>query len=200
VQALSVSHCLSKSQDQATRIDSYISAALADNLANGLEKSGVADVCLFRIRGEEIVDGRFENEALMAKLCHMDAIVFGSPTYMGGVAAQFKAFADATSELWSEQQWAGKLASGFTCGSAPNGDQSSALQYLVTLASQHGMLWTGLDLATGYTGNRLNRLGCQLGVVAQSVDGKLEASDLATAEYLGERLAQQLKRLDVESR
>jgi NAD(P)H dehydrogenase (quinone) len=68
---------------------------------------------------------------------------------MGGVSAQFKAFADATSELWCQQEWAGKIAAGFTCGSAMNGDQTSTLQYLVTLANQQGMLWVGLDSAQG---------------------------------------------------
>lgn len=177
-----------------------MTSALAEQIAKGCRGSGVDNVSLFQIQGEEIIAGRFVNEALMADLHHADAIVFGSPTYMGGVAAQFKAFADATSDLWCQQQWAGKLAAGFTCGSAPNGDQSGTLQYLITLANQHGMLWIGLDLANGQKGNSLNRLGCQLGVVAHCIDGKLETSDLATAEYLGMRLANQLKRMAAETR
>ncbi|MFO6089736.1 flavodoxin family protein, partial [Pseudomonas aeruginosa] len=39
----------------------------------------------------------------VARLVEADAIVFGSPTYMGGPAWQFKKFADATSKLWFVQ-------------------------------------------------------------------------------------------------
>ena len=65
---------------------------------------------------------------------------------MGGPSAQFEAFADATSEIWCKQGWEDKIAAGFTCGSATNGDQGSTLQYFVTLANQRGMVWFGLAL------------------------------------------------------
>ena len=38
-----------------------MTAALAHRLATGLKKSGIVDVYLFRIQGEEIVAGRFVN-------------------------------------------------------------------------------------------------------------------------------------------
>ena len=38
-----------------------------------------------------------------------DAIVFGSPTYMGTVSWQFKKFADASSKPWFGQQWKNKI-------------------------------------------------------------------------------------------
>lgn len=107
----------------------------------------------------------------------------------GGVSAQLKSFLDATSELWCKQLWAGKFAAGITCGSALNGDQSSTLQYLITFVNQQGMLWVGLDTPFGYTDESINRLGCQLGVTAQS-DGEMASKeDLNTARYLGERVA-----------
>ena len=58
----------------------------------------------------------------MATLDASDALTFGSPTYMGGPAAQFMAFADATVERWSEQRWRDKLAAGFTVSSALTGE------------------------------------------------------------------------------
>lgn len=141
-----------------------------------------------RIEGREIVEGRFVNGAIFEELENCDAIVFASPTYMGGVAAQFKAFADATSDLWCEQIWAGKIAAGMTSGCSPNGDQSSTLQYMVTLAAQHGMIWVGLDSANGYDTKGINRLGCQLGVVSLDSGGVLDESDIETARYLGQRV------------
>ncbi len=110
----------------------------------GIEQQGGFEILSHRIQGSEIIEGRFVPN-LMDELAECDAIIFGSPTYMGSVAAQFKAFADASSESWCYQKWAGKIAAGFTSGGAMNGDQSCTLQYLQTLANQHGMMWLGLD-------------------------------------------------------
>ena len=41
-----------------------------------------------------------------------DAIVFGSPTYMGSVTWQFKKFADASSKAWFTQAWKNKVFGG----------------------------------------------------------------------------------------
>ncbi|HCE2133747.1 TPA: flavodoxin family protein [Vibrio parahaemolyticus] len=155
----------------------------------------MVDVLEHRIRGEEIIAGRFANKNLFENLLDCDAIIMGSPTYMGGVSAQFKAFADASSEYWSDQLWADKVAAGFTSSSALNGDQSSSLGYLVTLANQHGMYWVGLDLAYGYKDQGLNRLGCQLGVVSESFDGNVNRTDELSASYLGKRVADMVARL-----
>ncbi|GEA08255.1 flavodoxin [Alteromonas sp. KUL42] len=163
--------------------------ALAKAIEEGANEIENTQVRLFPIGKEQLVDGRFVDLAVLSKLGECDAIVFGSPTYMGGVASQFKAFADATSELWCEQLWANKLAAGFTCGSALNGDQSSTLYYMITLACQHGMLWVSVDAAHGYTKKNINRLGSQLGVVAQTTSESLHEIDLATAHYLGKRIA-----------
>ncbi|WP_390339772.1 flavodoxin family protein [Vibrio harveyi] len=156
----------------------------------GIEQQGGFEILSHRIQGREIIEGRFVHPNLMDELAECDAIIFGSPTYMGSVAAQFKAFADASSESWCYQKWAGKIAAGFTSGGAMNGDQSCTLQYLQTLANQHGMMWVGLDKISNSGEQNLNRYGVQGGIVAQGgEDGQLPPSDLATAEYLGKRVA-----------
>ena len=108
---------------------------------------------------------------------------------MGGPAAEFKAFADASSERWSKQQWAGKVAVGFTTGTCASGDQLHTLTYFSILAAQHGMLWCGVDIPGNENPDGLNRLGSQLGVATNLVAGSLPQGDLGTAEYLGARLA-----------
>lgn len=143
----------------------------------------------YQIQGRDIFEGRFDNDEALCLLDGADAIIMGTPTYMGGVAAPFKAFADATSERWGAQLWRNKFAAGFTVGSCLNGDQSSSIQYLATLASQHGMLWVGLDLAGGYNALGLNRLGCQQGVVSHNPEGDIFGGDADTAKYLGRRVA-----------
>jgi multimeric flavodoxin WrbA len=95
--------------------------------------------------------------------------------------------------------WKNKIAAGFTNSGSISGDKLNSLVDLAVLAAQHGMVWVGLDLYPGWassTGSAddLNRLGSWLGVMAQShVDQGPEkappASDLATAEHLGPRVA-----------
>ena len=53
-------------------------------------------------------------EAQWTTLAAADAIIFGSPTYMGSVSWQFKKFADASSKPWFSQAWKNKIAAGFT--------------------------------------------------------------------------------------
>ncbi|HFQ5208799.1 TPA: flavodoxin family protein [Vibrio vulnificus] len=166
-----------------------ITHQLAQAIIAGIHAQDV-QVVEHRIERAAIIEGRFEHPELFEALLSCDAIIFGSPTYMGGVSAQFKAFADASSEFWADQRWANKLAAGFT-----SGDQSSTLQYLTTFAAQHGMLWVNLDVAGGFSPQGLNRLGQQSGVVAQGMEGQAHPSDLATAQYLGERVAHWVTRL-----
>lgn len=143
----------------------------------------------FRIVGKDIQNGRFVNDEPLELVDACDAVVFGSPTYMGGPAAQFKAFADASSDRWESQTWSNKIAAGFTCGSSPSGDQMATLQYFSILAAQHGMHWVNLN-AIGHSGNNgLNRLGMQLGGSAWVTTDLIDASDLATMRYLGKRVA-----------
>lgn len=128
-----------------------------------------------------------------------DAIVFGAPTYMGGVSAPFKAFMDASSKVWATQNWKDKLAAGFTNSASQSGDKLSSLVQLAVFAAQHGMVWIGLGLLPGNNSSTgsvedINRLGSFLGAMAQSnADQGPEhgppPADLKTAELLGERVA-----------
>ena len=173
----------------------HVTAQLAEAIAHGAKQEDNITVFTHSIAGHEIIEGRFVNPQLFEKLIACDAIIFGSPTYMGNVAAQFKAFADASSEYWQQQVWSDKLSAGFTSGTGLNGDQTNTLHYLSTLASQHGMLWVNLNSSYGPNNVSLNRLGCQLGVVAQTYDHSVNEIDLATALHLGKRVAKLAKRL-----
>jgi NAD(P)H dehydrogenase (quinone) len=158
------------------------------------------------VRGAEKVAGTEavlytaqEAEAHLDKLASADAIIFGSPTYMGSASAPMKSFMDASSKVWFTRDWKDKIAAGFTNSGSQSGDKLSTLIQLAVFAAQHGMIWVGVDLLPGNNNskgsvNDLNRLGGFLGAMAQSnVDQGPEAgplpSDLLTAEYLGERVA-----------
>ncbi|WP_430396760.1 flavodoxin family protein [Ferrovibrio sp.] len=144
-----------------------------------------------------------EAEANEAALNAADAIIFGSPTYMGSVSAPFKTFMDWSSKVWFGQAWKDKLAAGFTNSASQSGDKFNTLVQLATYAAQHGMLWVSLGLLPGNNNSKgspddLNRLGGFLGALAQSnadegPDKGPSKSDLATARHLGQRVAEQAK-------
>ncbi len=132
-------------------------------------------------------------EALQAA----DAIIFGSPTYMGSVSWQFKKFADTSSKQWFTQQWKDKLFAGFTNSATMNGDKLSTLHYLFTLAMQHSGIWVGTGLMPSNSKaaqrNDVNYVGSFAGAMAQSPSdsspAEMLAGDLETAKLFGKRVA-----------
>ncbi|MEU8244268.1 flavodoxin family protein [Actinoplanes missouriensis] len=141
------------------------------------------------------------DEPLWQALADAEAIIFGTPTYMGSQSAVFQAFAEASGSIWARQGWRDKIAAGFTTSAGVNGDKLNTLSSLAVFAAQHGMHWVSLGLPPGwlYTTNGdaedLNRLGGFLGAMAQAPSdaGPDEApttGDLRTAEHLGRRVAQ----------
>jgi NAD(P)H dehydrogenase (quinone) len=144
------------------------------------------------------------NEAAWASLHAADAIIFGSPTYMGSVSWQFKKFADASSKAWFSQAWEDKIAAGFTNSASLNGDKLSTLHYMFTLGMQHGMIWVGTGMLPSNSKaaqrNDINYLGSFSGAMAQSPsdsspeEGPLPG-DLETAKLFGKRIAESAAKL-----
>lgn len=130
-------------------------------------------------------------DADWAELDAADAIIFGSPTYMGMASWQFKKIADASSKRWFSSTWKDKVAAGFTISASPSGDKLSTLQYFITLSMQHGMIWVGQPALNDGT---INRIGSNSGVMAQvgatSPAADIPQGDLDTAKALGQRVAQ----------
>ena len=127
-----------------------------------------------------------------------DAIIMGSPTYMGTVSWQFKKFADASSKAWFTQKWKDKVFAGFTNSATMNGDKASTLQYLITLAMQHSGVWVGTGLmpsnAKAAQRNDVNYVGSFSGAMAQSPSdagaNEMLPGDLETARLFGKRVAE----------
>lgn len=132
-----------------------------------------------------------------------DAIVFGSPTYMGNVSWQFKRFADESSKVWARQGWRDKLAAAFTNSAGIAGDKQTTLYTLFTLAQQHGMLWAGTGMppsnTKAATRDDLNYLASFAGLAtatpADASPDEMVPGDLATARRFGERVREAAQRL-----
>jgi NAD(P)H dehydrogenase (quinone) len=142
-------------------------------------------------------------EAQWEVLNAADAIIFGSPTYMGTVSWQFKKFADATSKYWVSQAWKNKIFGGFTNSASMNGDKHSTLHYFFTLAMQHSGVWVGTGLmpsnAKSAKRDDINYVGSFTGAMMQTPSDasadEVNAGDLETAKLYGERIADMAKRL-----
>lgn len=144
------------------------------------------------------------DDAQWAELDAADALIFGSPTYMGAATAKFREFAETSSKRWYGRVWKDKVAAGFTVSASQSGDKLSTLIELMIFANQHGMIWVGLDLLPGNNNSKgsvddLNRLGSFSGAMAQAnadqgAEGMRE-SDLKTASHLGQRVAEVTLRL-----
>ncbi|MEZ5650338.1 MAG: flavodoxin family protein [Burkholderiaceae bacterium] len=161
---------------------------VAEALAEGVRQAGAARPALLPV--EDLDDAGWRT------LAQADAIVFGSPTYMGGPSAPFKAFADASAKAWMTQTWRDKVAGGFTCSGQMSGDKLATLQSFSLLAMQHGMIWVGpAQPSPSEPGDpdARNRLGSWLGLMAQADNVPADESppdgDLESARDYGRRLA-----------
>lgn len=156
-------------------------AVVANAVAEGVAQGG-AEPVLLKIEGPGQDFG-----PLLAAIDDADAVVFGSPTYMGDVSAAFRAFAEASSKALGA--WKDKLAAGFTNSGSLAGDKLQALSSLSILASQHGMVWVG----SGVAGSGEDRLGAWLGLTTQSDNAPSDVTppegDRAAARRFGARLA-----------
>ncbi|MCY0919557.1 flavodoxin family protein [Streptomyces sp. NPDC059999] len=158
-------------------------------------RAGAADAgaTVHLVKVDEIDDAQW------ALLDASDAIIFGSPTYMGTASGAFHVFAEATSKRWFGDVWQDKIAAGFTNSGSKSGDKMHTLQFFQTLAAQHAMSWVNLGLKPGWnstTGSEydLNRLGFFSGAAAQTNSDQgpeaVHKADIATAEHLGRRVAE----------
>lgn len=143
----------------------------------------------------------------MERFDDADAIIFGSPTYMGSVSGPMASFMDASSKPWFADKWKDKIAGGFTNSGSMAGDKLNTLQQFSILAAQQGMLWVSLGMKNGTAGGDmapgapegLNRAGHYLGVGAQSDNSapgpnNPSTGDQETARLYGERVAKAAKR------
>lgn len=77
-------------------------------------------------------------------LTQCGALILGSPTRFGSIAAPLKHFFDGTSSLWLSGALAGKPAAAFTSTGTLHGGQESTLLAMLLPLLHHGMLVTGI--------------------------------------------------------
>ena len=142
------------------------------------------------------VGGKLNQAAPVAdpkELPDYDAIIFGTPTRFGNMAAQMRNFWDQTGGLWVKGSLVGKVASVFTSTGTGGGNESTIISFLPTLV-HHGMIFVGLP----YTCPELTdisevRGGSPWGAATiAAADGSRQPSEkeLAQARFQGRHVAQ----------
>jgi len=79
-----------------------------------------------------------------ADLADYDAVIFGTPTRFGMMAAQMKNFLDQTGGLWAQNKLVGKVGGVFTSTATQHGGQESTILSFHTLLLHLGFIVTGL--------------------------------------------------------
>src|SRR5690606_12989265 len=82
--------------------------------------------------------------ATLDSLKQADAIIFGTPTRFGMMAAQMRQFLDTTGGIWVRGELVGKIGSVFTTTSSQHGGQESTILSFHTTLLHHGMIIVGL--------------------------------------------------------
>ncbi|MGF6905114.1 NAD(P)H:quinone oxidoreductase type IV [Paraburkholderia sp. GAS348] len=140
--------------------------------------------------------------ATVAELAEYDAIIFGTPTRFGDVAAQMRNFLDQTGALWAKGALVGKLASVFISTGTQHGGQETTLRSFHTTLLHHGMAIVGVPYACqGLTKMDEITGGSPYGATTLAgADGSRQpsANELDIARYQGTYIATLAARLTVQ--
>lgn len=147
---------------------------------------------------DEVAQGagiKLEQDAPFAKpeeLADYDAIIFGTPTRFGNMAAQMRNFLDQTGGLWFQRSLVGKVGSVFCSTSSQHGGQETTITSFHTTLLHHGMVIVGLPYT--FAGNsEMGEIsgGTPYGATTIAGDGSRMPSEneLAGARFQGQHVA-----------
>lgn len=128
------------------------------------------------------------------ELVEYDAIIFGTPTRFGNMAAQMRNFLDQTGGLWFAKALVGKVGSVFVSTASQHGGQETTITSFHTTLLHHGMVIVGLPYT--FAGNsEMNEISGGTPYGASTLagnDGSRMPSDneLAGARFQGAHVAQ----------
>jgi len=137
--------------------------------------------------------------ATPAQLADADAVLFGTPTRFGNMAAQMRNFLDQTGDLWMRGALVGKVGSVFASTATQHGGQETTITSFHSTLLHHGMVVAGVP----YAESRLLNLdeisgGSPYGATTIAAsDGSRQPSEneLAIARYQGRHVAELARRL-----
>lgn len=130
---------------------------MAEAVAEGAREVSGAEVSLFQVPEtltEVVLEKMGAKEARKAfahvpviepkQLAEADAVIFGTPTRFGNMAAQMRTFLDATGGLWKNGALVGKVGSVFASTATQHGGQETTITSFHTTLLHHGMVIVGV--------------------------------------------------------
>ncbi|GEO12940.1 NAD(P)H:quinone oxidoreductase [Microvirga aerophila] len=126
---------------------------MAQAVAEGVRSVAGTDVVIKRVAElvpEDVARKsgiKLDQEAPIAspnELGDYDAVIFGTPTRYGGMAAQMRNFLDQTGGLWVKGALVGKVGSVFASTGTQHGGQETTITSFHTTLLHHGMIIVGL--------------------------------------------------------
>jgi NAD(P)H dehydrogenase (quinone) len=180
---------------------------MAEAVAAGAREAGAGEVSLWQVpelvpdeilekSGAAVARAAFAHVpvATATQLAEADAIIFGTPTRFGNMAAQMRNFLDQTGGLWANGALVGKVGSVFASTASQHGGQETTLVSFHTTLLHHGMIVVGVP----YTEQRLVNMaeitgGTPYGATTLTgIDGSRQPSEneLAIARFQGSHVAQ----------
>ncbi|MBX7166098.1 MAG: NAD(P)H:quinone oxidoreductase [Pirellulales bacterium] len=130
---------------------------MAESVAAGAREVEGAEVELFQVP-ELMPEAALEKSGAKAtratfaqvpviqpgQLADADAIIFGTPTRFGNMAAQMRNLLDQTGGLWAQGKLIGKVGSVFTSTGTQHGGHESTITSFHTTLLHHGMIIVGV--------------------------------------------------------
>jgi NAD(P)H dehydrogenase (quinone) len=180
---------------------------MAQAVAEGAKQVPGAEVSLYQVAelmpdevlekyGAKAAKAGFASVPVAAvdKLPEADAIIFGTPTRFGNMAAQMRNFLDQTGGLWGKGALAGKIGSVFASTGTQHGGQETTITSFHSTLLHHGMVIVGVP----YTEPGLTYMdgisgGTPYGATTMAgADGKRQPTEneLKIARYQGKHVAE----------
>jgi NAD(P)H dehydrogenase (quinone) len=180
---------------------------MAEAVAEGARSVDGAEVSLFQVpelMPEEALEKSGAKGARAAfahvpiiqpdQLREADAIIFGTPTRFGNMAAQMRNFLDQTGGLWFQGALIGKVGSVFASTASQHGGQETTITSFHSTLLHHGMVIVGVPYSEpGLTNMAEISGGTPYGATTMAgSDGKRMPSEneLTIAKFQGKHVAQ----------
>lgn len=185
---------------------------MAEAIAAGVKEVPHVDVALYQVP-ELVPDDVLEKSGAKAaraafahvpyikpeQLTEADAIIFGTPTRFGNMAAQMRNFLDQTGSLWMNGGLIGKVGSVFASTASQHGGQETTITSFHTTLLHQGMVIVGAP----YSEQRLLGMseisgGTPYGATTMAGGNGLRQpteNELAIARFQGRHVAQIAKKL-----
>jgi NAD(P)H dehydrogenase (quinone) len=180
---------------------------MAEAIAEGARSVEGAEVSLFQVpelmpetalekSGAKAAREAFAHIPIIQpdQLPEADAIIFGTPTRFGNMAAQMRNFLDQTGGLWFQGALIGKVGSVFASTASQHGGQETTITSFHSTLLHHGMVIVGVPYSVpGLTNMAEITGGTPYGATTLAgSDGKRMPSEneLAIARFQGKHVAQ----------